>query len=406
VNHLAESTPKREKNYKAGSANDAGPQKRISDHQRVRSGEDCPLRADSAGIRYTREQTGECLEMTTRKWLPVMLPFSIGSIASAVYSSFEISSEYWGQVLASLYYIPIVIAAIVPGVPSALSVALAAGIVHTIAATLGHGDPWIGPIAQTLLFVCVAITAARLAQWRTGGLRGIALEQPKGSLATGGDSFVLSRMIVGLVRQFRTPLTSIEGAGWVLEDPKLADNKRRELVGIVRKETHRLNRILMDVLEFTQPRSPRFRMIDLSKLVDDVIQLAGTKDGRRFTITKNIPPDLPMLRGDPEQMKQVLLNLIVNSNQAMPAGGEVEISARIEGDTFVIAVRDHGTGVPAAAADRIFEPFFSTDEHRLGLGLALAMQIVRDHGGRIMVDKEETEGARILVLLPRRDANP
>ncbi len=164
----------------------------------------------------------------------------------------------------------------------------------------------------------------------------------------------------------------------------MADNKRRELVGIVRKETHRLNRILMDVLEFTQPRSPRFRMIDLSKLVDDVIPLAGTKDGRPFTVTKNIPSDLPVLRGDPEQIKQVLLNLIMNSNQAMPAGGEVEISARIEGDTFVIAVRDHGTGVPAAAVDRIFEPFFSTYEHRLGLGLALALRIVREHGGRIL----------------------
>ena len=340
--------------------------------------------------------------MTTRKWLPVMLPFSIGLIASAVYSFLEIFSESWGQVLGSLYYIPIVIAAIVPGVPSGFSVALAAGAVHTIAATFGHGDPWIGPIAQTLLFVCVAITAARLAQWRGGALRSIVLDQPEGSLASGGELSVLSRMIVGLVRQFRTPLTSIEGAGWVLEDPKLADNKRRELVGIVRKETHRLNRIMMDVLEFTQPRSPRFRMIDLSKLVDDVIQLAGRKDGRPFTLTKNIPSDLPMLRGDPEQIRQVLLNLIMNSNQAMPAGGEVEISARIEGDTFVIAVKDHGTGVPAAAVDRIFEPFFSTDEHRLGLGLALALRIVGEHGGRIMVDREHTDGARILVILPRR----
>ena len=185
--------------------------------------------------------------MTTRKWLPVMLPFSIGLIASAVYSFLEIFSESWGQVLGSLYYIPIVIAAIVPGVPSAFSVALAAGAVHTIAATFGHGDPWIGPIAQTLLFVCVAITAARLAQWRGGALRSIVLDQPEGSLASGGELSVLSRMIVGLVRQFRTPLTSIEGAGWVLEDPKLADNKRRELVGIVRKETHRLNRIMMDL---------------------------------------------------------------------------------------------------------------------------------------------------------------
>ena len=143
--------------------------------------------------------------MTTRKWLPVTLPFSIGLMASAVYSSFAISSESWGQVLGSLYYIPIVIAAIVPGVPSAFTVALAAGIVHTVAATLGHGDHWVGPIAQTLLFVCVAVTAARLAQWRAGAKRSVVLEPPEGSFPTGGELCVLSRMIVGLVRQFRTP---------------------------------------------------------------------------------------------------------------------------------------------------------------------------------------------------------
>jgi signal transduction histidine kinase len=307
-----------------------------------------------------------------------------------------------------------VIAAIALGTPAAVFVAVAAGAAHTLAAALGHGDPRIEPAAQTLLFLCIALTAAKLAQWRTSDFNATAPGHPPEKSAAhalqhftaGTELWPLSGAIIGLVRQFRTPLTSIEGAGWVLEDAHLPDQKRRELVGIVRKEASRLNRVLMDVLDYTQSRYPRFRSIDVSKLVDDVIQLAGTTEAERTPVRKNVPPDLPALRGDPEQITQVLLNLVMNSIQATPAGREIEVSAHVHDDMFVITVKDYGTGIPATAVSRIFEPFFTTHEHRLGLGLPLALQIVTEHGGRITVDCQENQGTCVSVILPVNSTPP
>ena len=90
----------------------------------------------------------------------------------------------------------------------------------------------------------------------------------------------------------------------------------------------------------------------------------------------------------------MLLNLVMNSIQAMPVGGQSRYPLALRTKLVGIAVKDHGTGIPAAAVDRIFDPFFTTDEHRLGLGLALALRIVGEHGGRIMVDREHTNGLR------------
>jgi two-component system sensor histidine kinase HydH len=211
----------------------------------------------------------------------------------------------------------------------------------------------------------------------------------------------MSRVVIGLVRHFLTPVTSIQGAGWVLDDPHLPDDKRREFVSIVRKEAHRLSRVLSDVMDFMQPRCPRFRMISLSALVDDVIQLAGSKDdARSYVVNKNIAADLPAILGDPEQIRQALLNIVMNSVQASPCGGVIEVSAYPVDDQVVVTITDQGRGIAPGTIDKIFDPFFSTHEHHLGLGLPLALRVVTEHGGRIVVDCNESEGTSVSIALP------
>jgi two-component system, NtrC family, sensor histidine kinase HydH len=217
----------------------------------------------------------------------------------------------------------------------------------------------------------------------------------------GAEIWPMSRVVIGLVRQLVTPVTSIQGAGWVLGDPHLPDDKRRELVGIVRKESHRLSRVLSDVMDFMQHRRPRFGVISLSALVDDVIHLVGSKDqGRSYIFSRKIVADLPTLRGDPEQMRQVLLNIVMNSVQASPSGGVIEISACAVDNQVVITIRDQGRGIAPGTIDKIFDPFFSTHEHHLGLGLPLALRIVTDHGGKIAVDCKGSEGTSVSIALP------
>ena len=349
-------------------------------------------------------------EMKRRKWMPVLLPFAVGLLGSNVEWSRAISAGSWGHVLASLYYIPIVIAAISLGARPAAIVAVAAGAANGAGALFRRGEAWPQPVAQTILFVCIGLTAAALAEWlRTGGVRPVlrngSLPDPSGTSAgeprDGSQMPVLSRVVVGLVRQFRTPLTSIEGAGWLLEDSRLPDDKRQEFVGIVRKESHRLNRVLSDVLDFARPQQPRFRSVDLSPLVDEVIQLAGAKgSGPPVLFRKDIPPDFPPLECDPAQMRQVLLNLVMNSIQASTGGGEIEVSARLDDGNAVITVKDQGRGIPAEVLDKIFDPFFTTRENNLGLGLAVALHIVTGHGGKIVVEPYSDKGACVSVMLP------
>jgi two-component system, NtrC family, sensor histidine kinase HydH len=346
---------------------------------------------------------------TSRDWLPVVLPFTVGFLGSSVDASLPAEFSSWGPLLGSLYYVPIVVAAIMFGARSALVVALGAGVAHILAGRLGRGDVQVESIVQSILFVCVAVIAARLAQRRADavgavyhqGARQDSIATKSDDMPNGDQMSAMSRVVMGLVRQLITPVTSIQGAGWVLGDPNLPDDKRRELVGIVRKESHRLSRVLSDVMDFMQHRRPRFAIISLSALVDDVIHLAGSKDqGRSYSFSTKLVGDLPALRGDPEQIRQALLNIVMNSVQASPSGGVIDISARTLDDQVVITITDQGQGIAPGAIDKIFDPFFSTHEHHLGLGLPLALRVVTEHGGRIAVDRNESEGTSVSIALP------
>src|SRR5690349_14948178 len=138
-------------------------------------------------------RTGKGGHVGTRKWAPILIPFAVALLGSQVYSSLIPQAERWGQVLASLYYIPIVIAAIALGERAAFTVAVIAGAVHMLAASAGHGDPWIESAAQALIFACVAWTASRLAERRsnssgaTSGESQAPVVEPVTSVATGNQ---------------------------------------------------------------------------------------------------------------------------------------------------------------------------------------------------------------------------
>src|SRR4051812_29870497 len=108
---------------------------------------------------------GNVVELRTRTWGPVLLPFAVGLLGTAISSSLTTYSG-WAAVSGTLYYIPIVIGAIMLGARSAVMIALAAGVIQMAVAISAGGSAWIASIAQTVLFVCVAVTAAKLAEWR------------------------------------------------------------------------------------------------------------------------------------------------------------------------------------------------------------------------------------------------
>jgi signal transduction histidine kinase len=127
----------------------------------------------------------------------------------------------------------------------------------------------------------------------------------------------------------------------------------------------------------------------------------------RTQIQLETAANLPLVECDSEQIKQVLLNLVLNAVQAMPEGGKVVLSATGERHGIAIRVLDEGGGIPAEHLEHIFDPFFTLKEAGTGLGLSVAHGIVTQHGGTLRVESSSSQGAQFLVMLPwRQEARP
>jgi signal transduction histidine kinase len=114
----------------------------------------------------------------------------------------------------------------------------------------------------------------------------------------------------------------------------------------------------------------------------------------------DLAPGLPPVRGDEGQLRAAFLNLVRNSREAMPGGGTIDVATRAAEGGIDVVVRDAGAGIAAADLSRIFDPFYSTKEKGTGLGLAFAMQVVKEHGGSIRCDSEVGRGTAFTVRLP------
>jgi signal transduction histidine kinase len=213
----------------------------------------------------------------------------------------------------------------------------------------------------------------------------------------------IGELSASLAHEIRNPLGSIEGAAQILEQPQTTEEMRREFLGVIRKECRRLSRLLSNLLDFARPRQPEFQPVDVCPVVDSVVALlAHTAQQSGIQLRKHLPPSLPDVESDSEQLKQVILNLTINAIQAMPDGGEIAISAAEKNAGIVIAVVDQGVGIPAEKVEKVFDPFFTTKDSGTGLGLSVAHQIVTQHGGVITAERNPGRGMTFSVTIPIR----
>lgn len=212
------------------------------------------------------------------------------------------------------------------------------------------------------------------------------------------------QLSAGLAHEIRNPLASIAGAAGILKRGQAPGDDLRDCLEIIDKESQRLNKLLTSFLEFARPRAPRFQATDLAAVVDSVCALASHQTGAgTVELRREMDGSLPEILCDPEQIKQVLLNLVLNAIQASPAGGVVVVRVfTAEGNAMVVEVGDEGRGIPEELRTRIFEPFFTTKEHGTGLGLAVAAKIVDQHGGSISAVDGGDGGATLRITLPLR----
>ncbi|MCU0653926.1 MAG: ATP-binding protein [Polyangiaceae bacterium] len=215
----------------------------------------------------------------------------------------------------------------------------------------------------------------------------------------------MGTLALGLAHEIRNPLNAavlqlhLLGRSIDRLDEGLRGQMKRR-VTIVESEIGRLERLLTEFLELARPRGILIEAVELPRLVDAVVALEEeTLALKNILLTQSLEPCAPAA-GDPEKLKQVLLNLIANARDAMPSGGRLKLRV-YGGEEPAIEVSDTGPGIEPAILDSVFDPFFTTKEAGTGLGLAIVRKILDQHRGQIEVDSTLGRGTRITLKLPR-----
>lgn len=219
----------------------------------------------------------------------------------------------------------------------------------------------------------------------------------------------LGELATGLAHEIRNPLAGISGVIEIVGRDLPASSPAKAVVKDVRQEIAQINRILTDLLGTARPRASEMRPSDLNTTVNHAVMLA-----RQQVLSKPIQieftpsPDLLEVDHDSDQIHQVLLNLLLNSVQAIEGSGMVRVAvfARNEGEDAVITISDTGRGISPEHLPNIFRPFYTTKGNGTGLGLSLARRIVEEHHGRIEVASSPGKGATFSVTLPLRQSVP
>ena len=179
-----------------------------------------------------------------------------------------------------------------------------------------------------------------------------------------------------------------------------------DILGRIKGEIGRLNRMVSDFLAYGRPSKLKIREVDVGDLLEEVVALVSTQASQQgVRINLLLPSGLsPILEADSEQIKTCFSNLVINAVQAMPDGGTLDIGVHREDGEIRFEFKDTGHGIAPEALELIFEPYYSTKETGIGLGLPLTKRLIEDHGGTIKAESTEGKGTLFTVSLPRRHA--
>jgi signal transduction histidine kinase len=209
------------------------------------------------------------------------------------------------------------------------------------------------------------------------------------------------QLAASLAHEIRNPLASISGAAGILQRQMARPEYLQDSLEIIQKESHRLNKLLTGFLNFAKPRSPRLQRTNVNELMLSVQSLAShTAELNNNSLSYAPSAQEAEINCDPEQLKQVLLNLVINAVEASPAGSDIWLRTLVSENGTAIEIEDRGSGIPQDAADRIFDPFFTTKPKGTGLGLAISSMIVSQHGGTLSFHDNAHGGTTFRIELP------
>lgn len=209
-----------------------------------------------------------------------------------------------------------------------------------------------------------------------------------------------------LAHEIKNPLNTIRiNLQLVLEDLDKQNNfdkeKNIKRLKTLDKEVIRLETTLNDFLRFVRLPEPNLQRYNLFTLLNELLDFAEPESQvANVEIIRDFSNDLPDIEIDSNQIKQALLNIIINANQAMPSGGRITVKAQQTNNHVNIDITDTGVGIPSDRIDKVFDLFYSTKEDGTGLGLSIVKRIIDMHNGEIKVKSKEGEGTTFSIILP------
>jgi len=229
------------------------------------------------------------------------------------------------------------------------------------------------------------------------------LERSQAKLVQAEKMAGIGRLAASLAHEINNPLQGIHNSLHLSLHQGLAEDRRGEYLSMAQSEVERLIEIVQRMLDFYRPSRGGVKSADLNQVVGEVLALAQKRfQHSRIEVHTDLQPDLPEISLVPDQISQVLLNLVINAIEALPSGGDLWIKTALSdgGGDVLLSVRDNGLGMSSEQIAHLFEPFYTTKSEGTGLGLAISYGIIERHGGAIEVSSQPGEGTTFVVRLP------
>ena len=213
----------------------------------------------------------------------------------------------------------------------------------------------------------------------------------------------MGELAINIAHELRNPLASMKGSLEVLKERGCFQDESGKLVEIIFKESNRLNKIIEDFLKYARNSKPRVKRENIVELLEEVWLLLKHQGrwSQDIDLKKNIIPKKIILSIDPEQMKQVFYNILINSLESMPKGGKIYVNMIAELKNVKIIIKDTGCGFLEKDEEKVFRHLYSTKVHGSGIGLTITKRIIESHGGKITIKSSEKSGTEVTIILPK-----
>jgi signal transduction histidine kinase len=248
----------------------------------------------------------------------------------------------------------------------------------------------------------VAIENARLYAELRAYVRRV--EESQEALLRAEKMAAAGRLTASIAHEINNPLQSVQNCLHLAGHEDLPPEKRKEYFDLAKNELERLMKTSQRMLDFYRPGAVKMEQVDVLELLQHVLSLTSQQlNQRHIDVKTDLPESLPLIFAVSSQIQQIFFNLVLNALDAMPAGGELRITARALENGVEITFHDTGPGIPENHRNDIFEPFFSTKDGGTGLGLTVSYNIVTAHGGTLDLVNGHESGACFRLFLPMGD---